>query len=168
MLSTLLDNKELIAIGLFFLLQLVNVVLSTLRSVLTVNASPAVASVFAAISYTFYNVIVKLITSQDMMVIIVVTFITNLIGTYLGKLMYNKSQKDKLWIYTATMKTKNVDVDNIMKMLKIADIKYVYTVLEEGVMYSIQVFAPTAGHSTLIKAMFADYGIKYYVIEAKQ
>lgn len=168
MLDTILNNKELIGIGLFFLLQLVNVVLSTLRSVLTVNASPAVASVFAAISYTFYNIIVKLITSQDMVIIILVTFITNLIGTYIGKMIYKKSQKDKLWIYTATMKTKNVDVDNIMKMLKIADIKYVYTVLEEDVMYSMQVFAPTAGHSTLIQAMFADYGIKYYVIEAKQ
>ena len=73
-------------VGLFFGLQLVNVVLSTMRSILTVKASKHVAAIMNAISYTFYSAVVKLITSQDMYVVCAVTFVTNIIGVYIAQI----------------------------------------------------------------------------------
>ena len=90
-----ITNEMILSVGLFFLLQLINVILSTMRSILTINAKPSVAAIFNAISYTFYNVIVKLITSQDMAIIMTVTFLTNLLGVYIAKFVLNKLSKDR-------------------------------------------------------------------------
>ena len=77
-----MTNQEILSISIFFGLQLVNVILSTIRSIVTVRASRHTAAIINAISYTFYNGIVKLLTAQDMSVILATTFITNIIGVY--------------------------------------------------------------------------------------
>ena len=79
---------------LFFVLQLINVIMSTTRSILTIKASPRTACIVNAVSYTFYNAIVKLITAQSIAVVVTVTFITNIIGVYLARTWLNKMEKD--------------------------------------------------------------------------
>lgn len=162
-----LTNEMILSIGLFFLLQLINVILSTMRSILTINAKPSVAALFNACSYTFYNVIVKLITSQDMAVIMVVTFLTNLLGVYIAKFILNKMTKDKLWIYNATIKGKNISIDTIIEMLKVAKIDYLYNTIKQDSLYSLQIFAPSQKESKLIREILNTYNIKYYATEAK-
>lgn len=162
-----ITNEMILSIGLFFLLQLVNVILSTMRSILTINAKPSVAAIFNAISYTFYNVIVKLITSQDMAIIMIVTFLTNLLGVYIAKFILNKLSKDKLWIYTATIKDKNVSIHTIIEMLKVANIKYLYNTIKENELYSLQIFAPTQKESKLIREILETYDVKFFATEAK-
>ena len=154
--------------GLFFLLQLINVIMSTMRSIITIKGKVHTSAIFNAISYTFYNCIVKLITSQNMGVIIIVTFITNWVGVYIARFILDKFRKDKLWIYMATLNTKNTDVDNIIKMLKVADIKHVYNEIEKDKLYSFQIFAPTQSDSSMIENILNKYNIKHYVTEARK
>lgn len=71
------------SIVLFFILQFVNVVLSIMRSVLTVKANKHISVIANTVSYTFYSAIVKLMTGQDMWVVIAATFVTNILGVYL-------------------------------------------------------------------------------------
>lgn len=162
-----ITNEMILSVGLFFLLQLINVILSTMRSILTINAKPGVAAIFNAISYTFYNVIVKLITSQDMAIIMIVTFLTNLLGVYIAKFILNKLSKDKLWIYNATLKGQKVGINEITEMLKVANIKYVYNTIEENKLYTLQIFAPTQKQSAMIKEILNNYDIKFFATEAK-
>ena len=162
-----ITNEMILSIGLFFLLQLINVILSTMRSILTINAKPSIAAVFNAISYTFYNVIVKLITSQDMAIIMAITFLTNLLGVYIAKFILNKLSKDKLWIYNATLKGQKVGITEITEMLKVANIKYVYNTIEENKLYTLQIFAPTQKQSLMIKEILNNYDIKFFATEAK-
>jgi hypothetical protein len=75
-----MNKEQIIGIAIFFGLQLINVILSTIRSIVTVKASKHTAAFINAISYTFYNGIVKLLTGQEMWVILSTTFITNIIG----------------------------------------------------------------------------------------
>ena len=61
---------------IFFLLQFINVVLSTMKTVLTVKANKHVAMLINTVTYTFYSGVVKLMTGQDMFIVLAVTFIT--------------------------------------------------------------------------------------------
>ena len=69
----------------FAVIQVINVILSTVRSILTVNGSKLTASLVSSISYTIGAIITKMVTQQNFEVIIVVTFFTNLIGVYVAK-----------------------------------------------------------------------------------
>ena len=79
---------------LFFTLQFINVVLSTMKTVLTVKANKHVAMLINTITYTFYSGVVKLMTGQDMVVVLAVTFLTNVIGVYIAMFILEKAKKD--------------------------------------------------------------------------
>lgn len=148
------------------MLQLINVMMSTTRSILTIKASPQVAAIINAVSYTFYNAIVKLITAQDMIVIIIVTFATNIIGVYLARYILNRMEKDKLWVYNATV-THEDNMEQIIKVLKSSDIKLLYNKVTDN-LFSLQVFSYTQNESTLIKGVFEKYNTKFYIVESKK
>lgn len=95
-------------IVLFTILQLVNVILSTIRSVLTVKSGKIVASVASAIYFGFYTIIViyTAADNMDLWIKILISAATNLVGTYIGKLILDKSKKERLWDITATVKAR--------------------------------------------------------------
>jgi len=67
----------------FFIAQLVNVILSTLKSVLTIKGSRIVAASANAISYAINALIIKQISGiNDIFVITGITAVTNFGGVY--------------------------------------------------------------------------------------
>ena len=71
-----------IATIIFFLCSLINVMLSTLKTILTVKASKGIATLINAITYGFYAIVVKQLASLDLITTVSVTIITNIIGVY--------------------------------------------------------------------------------------
>ena len=90
-------NPLVWSIVLFFVLNLINVVLGTMRSILTVKSTPFVSMIINTVSYTFYSGIVKLVSGQDMIVVLATTALTNIIGVYIARFILDKAKKDKLW-----------------------------------------------------------------------
>lgn len=152
-------------VGLFFGLQLVNVILSTMRSILTVKASKHISAIMNAISYTFYSAVVKLITSQDMYVVCIVTFITNIIGVYVANWILEKAKRDKLWRISATVKGQD-KVSGINKRLEKHNISYNITSCEDCEdKFIFDIFSYSQGESVLIKEVLTNYKVKYCVME---
>jgi hypothetical protein len=85
----LMDYLTLSA-GIFFLMQFINVVLSTMKTILTVKANVHVAMLINTATYTFYSGVVKLLTDQPMVVVLVTTFVTNIVGVYLAMYILKK------------------------------------------------------------------------------
>ena len=164
-----MNKAEIINVSIFFGLQLVNVILSTIRSITTVKASKHTAALINAISYTFYNGIVKLLTGQEMWVILSTTFITNIIGVYAANFILDKLRKDKLWVFNATFKSKveNVNIDTVVSMFTNANIKFVYTEVIPNKLYTIQIFSYTQKESDMIKEILKNFDVKYYITETK-
>ena len=84
---------------LFALCTAVNVILSTIKSILTVKGGKFSASFINAITYGFYSYVIVL-TSADGMPIWVkmaITAVCNFVGVYLVKWIEEKARKDKLW-----------------------------------------------------------------------
>lgn len=155
-------NPAVWSITLFFVLNLINVVLGTMRSILTVKSTPFVSMVINTVSYTFYSGIVKLVSGQDMVVVLITTALTNIIGVYIARFILDKCKKDKLWRITATIPN-SIDSGMITEKLKTKDIKSVVYV-GEGVKL-IDIYSKTQGESIVVKEILEPLKVKYSVVE---
>lgn len=154
-----MDKDLLIFIGV----QLLTTMLSTAKTILTVQASKSVAALINAISYTLGAIMMKLLTKQDMEVVISVTFFCNLVGVYIAKMIIDKTRKTRLWIINATVK--NNLRDDVERKLRDRQIQY--TLLEaKNNRDFFSIFSYSKGESILIKEILEEYHIKYSIIES--
>jgi len=149
-------------IWIFIVAQLINVVLGTMRSVLTIRSSQNVAAIINAVSFTFYAGVVKMITGQEMWLVLVVTFITNIIGVYVAMWIVKKFSKDKIWKITITTEFEDVK-DWICEGLEKYNLGYSSIEIESG--YVIDAYSYTQNESLLIKEVISKHKVKYFVTE---
>ena len=152
------------SITLFFILNLINVILGTMRSILTVKSTPFVSMLINTVSYTFYAGIVKLVSGQDMVVVLVTTALTNIIGVYIARFVLDKFKRDRLWRITATLgKGRRTDSAQIINELKKYNIEYNMNDIGRSIVFDI--FSKTQGESALLKEILNKPDVKYHVIE---
>ena len=152
----------MVAIIIFTVCSLVNVILSTMKTILTVRSTKVVASVINAVTYGFYAIVVKQLASLDLTVTVIVTIATNLIGVYLSMWLMDKMKKDCLWKISITTKDKS-----IVKKIENFDIEYTLSPIQykKETYYSIEIFSKNQKDSTIIKNILNEYKVKYNVTE---
>lgn len=156
-------DKYLNELILFILIQLLTTIISTIKSITTVNSGKTVAAIVNAISYTFGAVVTKFITKQSIEIIIPVTFLSNLIGVYIGKLIMEKTKKERLWVFNATVKT--IESDFVETDLLNHNIQY--TILKaKNRRDFFTIFSNSKGESKLIEEILEKYESKYSIIES--
>lgn len=84
---------------IFALCTLLNVVLATIKSVMTIKGTKVSAAIWNALSFGLYSYIVILTATADLTTLqkVIVTVVCNLIGVYCVKLVEEKMRKDKIW-----------------------------------------------------------------------
>jgi len=149
---------------------LLNVVISTLKTVLTVKASKNVATLINCINYTINTVIIKQITECDTWIAALVTFFTNLIGVYFALWLLDVLKKDKVWKISVTIK----DIQVLYETVDILDkrnIAYTYTSVYYSKMKKggkLEIFAKTKNESRDVKSILDSIKCKYDVVEVKR
>src|SRR5574344_2661991 len=104
-------------IVIFSVLTIINVVFSTIKSIVTINGSKTVASIVSALYYGYYNiVIIYTVADFPLWQKISVTFFANLVGVWLVKWGEERSRKDKLWKVEATLPNNNTAREAISKL----------------------------------------------------
>src|SRR5574344_1890194 len=89
-------------------LSIVNVVFSTIRSIVTINGNKIVASLISGGYFAFYNIMmIYTVADFPMWQKCVITFVCNVFGVAIVKLIEAKMQKDKLWKVEATINKTN-------------------------------------------------------------
>ena len=98
-----MDTKLLL---IFIALNIVNVIIQTVKSIATIKCGKTMAAVVNAIAYGFYTYIV-ILTMSDLPLFTkcIIVALCNLIGVYVVKLLEEKSRKDKLWLVKFTIPT---------------------------------------------------------------
>lgn len=93
------------AILLFIICTTVNVVLNTVKSIVTVKGGKGIAAAVNAICFGFYTYIIILTATADLTTWekIIITTLCNLIGVYIVKFIEEKMRKDKLWKIDVTI-----------------------------------------------------------------
>lgn len=158
-------TTEVQSIIIFVAVQLVNVIISTIKSVLTVNGSRWTATWINTVSYTFAAVITKMITEQSFAVVIAATATTNLVGVYIGRLITDKTRQTKLWTVQATLR--GAMRDDVECELRMKHIQYtLIPALNDR--YFISIFSYSKNESRLIERILGKRAIPFTITENRR
>lgn len=150
---------------LFIILNIVNVVLQTVKSIATIKCGKTVASLINAVAYGLYTVVVVYtVCDLNLWVKVAVVALANFVGVYVVKLIEEKARKDKLWKVEATVW--QTYTESLHKDLDIANISHNY-IDNVGKFTLFNVYCGTQADSTKAKAILDMYGAKYFVSESK-
>lgn len=159
-------SAEVQLIITFTVLSLINVIFSTVKSLITIKGDKYMASLINGLYYAYYNiVIIYTVADFNMFMKCVITFFANIIGVFIVKFFDEKFQKDTRWVYVVTCEESNTNVEKIYSMLKEADIKSVYSEIVEGSLYSMQIFSNTKSESKMIESILDNYSVAFHVVE---
>ena len=147
----------------FIALSVVNVVFSTVRSIVTINGTKAMASLMSGGYFAFYNVMmIYTVADFPMWQKCLITFVCNVIGVWLVKWGEEKARKDKLWKVEATVPTEFLTaVDFDLKEIPHSYIK----LSEKHTLFNF--YCATKKESMKVKDIIDQYGAKYFVAESK-
>ena len=147
---------------IFFICSLINVMLSTLKTILTVKASKGVATIINAITYGFYAIVVKQLASLNLITTVTVTIITNIIGVYVSMWLLEKTKKDCLWKISITTKD-----NTLVEKLEKFSISYVMNPVQykKQTYYNIDVFSENQKDSSIIENILKEYKVKYNITQ---
>ena len=103
---------------IFTILTIVNVIFSTIKSIVTIKCGKTVASLISALYYGYYNIVlIYTVADFPLWQKVAVTFFCNLVGVWLVKWGEEKARKDRLWKVEATV-LKVIDWEELVKKLK--------------------------------------------------
>lgn len=151
---------------LFAIITLINVVLSTAKSILTIKASRKVAALINAVSYGFYAMVVKQMASVSLEAVVIITVLANLIGVYFSMWLLDKFKKDVFW--KVTIIPKNENFADIRKELVENELGFnEYEVnTRDGNQKALDVFSENTAASKKLKEILNKYGnVKYHISE---
>ena len=147
-------------IVVFIICSLVNVILSTLKTLIMVNAGRNSAILINAVCYGFYTFVVKQLAEVDYWTAVLVTIGANIVGVWVSYKIMDLFKKDKLWRITVTLKSKKA-LDECMKNLEKYNIGF--TPIEKT--NSIDIYSYNQKESAIIKNILGNYDYKYFIQE---
>ncbi len=145
----------------FFVAQLFNVVLSTLKSVITIKGGKGLAAVSNAVAYGFNTFVIKVIADVDMWVAIIISIVCNLVGVYFALWLTEKLRKDQLWKITVTVASENYE--DLISGLKQNDISFITYQTSWDKYKVLDVFSKAKSESKVIKQLFSKFNAKYTI-----
>lgn len=151
--------KEILIIaGIFFVIQLINVILNTLKTLIMAKTDNKHASaIINAITYGFYTIVVQQVANLDLAITVSVTIITNIIGVYISYNIMHKTRKDNLWKIEIVNKhsDKLNYIENHLTKYEIPFVRVTDKVLN--------VYSYSQTDSTTVKSLIEEYKCKYNI-----
>ena len=145
---------------IFVVCSLINVILSTLKTLIMVNAGRNSAIFINAVCYGFYTLVVKQLGAVDYVTAVVVTIIANIVGVWISYKIMDLFKKDKLWRITVTLKNKT-EYSFCVGQLEKYNIGF--TPIDKT--NSIDIYSYNQQESAIIKNILSNYNHKYFVQE---
>ena len=150
---------------LFTIATIINICLSTIRSLCTIKGGKMISAVTNAVCYGFYPLIVML-TAKDTVSIItnmIITAIANFVCVYVIKLVEEKARKDKMW--KVEMAIPNCYVDIVHKDLNFSKIDHNFTKVGSWTMFNC--YCMTQQDTKTAIEYAKEYKGKYSAYESK-
>lgn len=147
----------------FIFFNILNVVIQTVKSIVTIKCNKWVAAVVNAVAYGLYTYIVVLTASDiDLWFKIIVVALANLVGVFIVKWVEEKKRKDKLWKVELTVPAEYTDAVHF-------DLRTVpHSYIKDLGKYTLfNFYCATQAESAKVKAIADQYKAKYFVSESK-
>ena len=152
----------------FIVLNILNVVIQTIKSIATVKCGKGVAASVNAVAYGLYTIVtVYMLCELPLFWKAGIVALCNLIGVYAVKWGEEKSRKDKLWKVEATIHNYGTDPDwdDCIIALKDAGIPFNYIDIQKYIL--INCYCATQAESAKVKQILDQHNAKYFVSESK-
>lgn len=149
----------------FCICSLVNVILSTLKTLIMVNASEKMAILINAVCYGFYMLVVKQLADVDYITAVVVTVLANTVGVWISYRIMDLFKKDRLWKIETTFPKKENFIHNLDVWAKVNKIPYNYIDIDKYII--VNFYSATQKDSIIIKEFIKKFNGKYFVSETK-
>ena len=149
----------------FIILNILNVIIQTVKSLVTVKCGKELAAVVNAVAFGLYTVVtVYMMCELPLGTKAFVVALCNLVGVYVVKLLEEKARKDKLWKVELTVRENHTT--ELHTNLKDLDIPHKY--IENVGNYTIfNIYCATQKESALVRDIANRYNAKYFVTESK-
>ena len=148
----------------FIFFNILNVVIQTAKSIITIKCNKWVAAIVNAVAYGLYTYIVVLTASDiDLWFKIITVALANLVGVFIVKWVEEKKKKEMLWKVEFTIKRELLE--NVKTLLILAKIPHSY--IEIGKNVIVNAYCATSKESESVKEIIKKYNAKYFVSETK-
>ena len=149
---------------LFVVMNVLNVIIQTVKSICTIKCGKTVAAIVNAVAYGLYTYIVVL-TMCDLPLLAKCLIVAgcNFVGVWVVKHFEEKARKDKLWKVEATIPVEVAE--KVKHDLKANGLPYNYIDIEKY--YLFNVYCENQEQSKVAKVVLDYYNAKYFVSESK-
>ena len=150
---------------LFVVMNILNVVIQTVKSIATIKCGKWGAAIVNAVAYGLYTYIVVL-TMCDIPLLTKCLIVAgaNFIGVYVVKLVEEKARKDKIWKIECSVPAERVQI--VKNWLKARELPFNY--IENVGNYTIfNIYCYTQADSAKAKTVMMHFELKYFVSESK-
>ena len=152
-------------LAVFVLLNIVNVIIQTIKSLCTVKAGKTVAALVNAVAYGFYTIVViYMVCDLDLWVKVAVVGGANLVGVFIVKWVEEVSRKDRLWKVEMTVPT--AIAGKMVDDLESFNIPYNY-IPNVGKYTIFNCYCATQKESAFVKDIAERNKAKFFVTESK-
>lgn len=157
-----MTNATTNLIILFSVITIVNVILQTIKSIMTVKASWFPSALINCIAYGFYTIVIIYTNCEiNMFVKAGITALANFFGVALVKLIEERCRKDKLWKIEVT-----IPLEETQKMVEACDAQdfsFGYQTIRDYTYFTF--FCENKDDSCNVAKLLKGYHAKYFVTE---
>lgn len=151
----------------FIVLNVVNVIIQTVKSIITINGSKWSASIVNAVAYGLYTVVVVFMSAEGLGLLwkALIIGVANLVGVYVVKLIEEKNRKEKLWKVEATVSATIMPL--LHSLLSEGDVPHSWIDIGSTNRVLLNCYCNTKRESEIVKKALDVSGAKYFVSESK-
>ena len=149
----------------FIILNILNVIIQTVKSIATVKCGKGIAAVVNAVAFGLYTIVtVYLMCELDLYLKAGVVALCNLVGVYVVKWIEEKARKDKLWKVELTVRAEKTEI--LKRELEELNLPFKYF---EGIgkYTEFNVYCATQKDSAFVKELVRRHKAKFFVTESK-
>ena len=149
----------------FIVLNIINVIIQTVKSLMTVKCGKVGASLINALAYGFYTIVtIYMLCDLTLWLKAFIVAMCNLVGVFVVKWAEEKARKDKLWKIEVTVK-KGLSADLLKEELEKSEIPFNYLDINKYILFNI--YCATQKESSIVKMFIDKLDAKYFVTETK-
>ena len=151
-------------LGLFIVMNVLNVIIQTIKSIATIKCGKTVAAAINALAYGLYTYIIVL-TNCDLPLLAkcLIVASANFVGVWVVKFFEEKARKDKLWKVEATVTADQAE--KVKWQFENRNIPYNYIDIGKYVIFNA--YCQYQFESAKVREILNEYNAKYFVSESK-
>lgn len=150
----------------FFILNIINVILQTCKSLVTIRGGKWSASTINAITFGLYTV-VMVYTNADfpLWIKVVISMVTNFLGVLIVKYLEERNQNLKLWKIEVSIPKELMLVKEFKTEFE--EVSYSMIELENSKFSLLNFYCYDKTQTKIIKNIVKKYKFKYFITESK-